>query len=290
MSMKVFVTGGTGLLGSCIVNGLSAFAEVTSAVHSAPAQDGIATAHIALEDERSIRAALSGKGYTHVVHSAAIRNPEECLNNRERAYRINSVAVEYVADCCAANGIKLVYISTDYVFPGTAAPYREQCSPQPINVYGRSKLAGEYAAKAVEKHLIARIPALWGNDPDDAKSPLKGFIDKFKAGKPFPVENKLVRHYTLAADIAKALAFCIEKDMAGIIHLSSGESQTKADFARALGKQYGFDPSLIVNAGQSENEDARPLDSSLDTALYRSHDGPHIRGLSEVLSDMRQVL
>ncbi len=288
MSMKVFITGGTGLLGSCLTKELSAFADVTTAVHSAPAQEGIKTTHIDLEDEQSIRAALDGKGYTHVVHSAAIRNPEECLNNRERAYRINSVAVEYIADCCAKNGMKLIYISTDYVFPGTAAPYREQCSPQPINVYGRTKLAGEYATKAVEKHLIARIPALWANDPEDSKSPLKGFIEKFKAGKPFPVENKLVRHYTLAEDIAKALAFCIEKDMAGIIHLSSGESQTKADFARAVGKQYGFDPSLIINAGQSENEDTRPCDSSLDTVLYRSHDGPHIRGLSEVLADMRQ--
>lgn len=285
MSAKFFLTGGTGLLGKCLAVELAALGEVVPARHIEGAPPGKDYPAVAIEDPSSVFAALDGKGYTHVVHSAAARSPEQCMADPAFAYLVNAVAVEHIAAACRRNGIKLIFISTDYVFPGSAPPYREECKPLPVNVYGRSKLAGEYAARGVQQHLIARIPALWSLDPGESRSPLKAFLDKLRAGKPFPCENRLVRHYSLADDIAKAVAFCAGKNMCGTIHLSAGESQTKADFARAIARHFGFDPGLVVNAPQPEGEDSRPQDSTLDTGLYRSHEGPHIRGVSEVFAD-----
>lgn len=289
MQTKIFLTGGTGLLGKCLAGELAAFGDVVPAAHREEGPRGKHYPKINVEDASSVFAALDGKDYTHLVHAAAIRSPEQCLADPAYAYLVNAVAVEHLAAACTRNGIKLIYISTDYVFPGVAAPYRESCKPYPINVYGRTKLAGEYAARSVEKHLVVRVPALWSDDPNDERGPLKAVLDKFRAGKPFPAENRFVRHYTLASDIAKAATFCITQNMSGIVHLSAGESQTKADFFRAAGKHFGFDPDLVVNAPQPEGEDTRPQDSTLDTSFYRSHDGPHIRGLSEVLADLRKA-
>lgn len=288
--MKIFLTGGTGLLGSLLAGEMSRFAEVIAAGHQAPGKDGEPAGRLNIEDRGAVDAALDGKGYTHVVHSAAIRVPEDCLRDPGRAYAVNAVAVEFIAAACRRNNAKLVYISTDYVFPGTTPPYNEDCRPLPVNIYGRTKLAGEYAARSVEPHLICRIPALWGRDPGDARSPLKAFLEKLRAGKPFPVESTLVRHYTSADDAARAVAFCVEKNFAGVVHISAAESQTKADFARAVARHYGYSPDLVINAGQPTSEDRRPRDTTMDTSLYRSRGGPHVRGLSEVFADTPKAL
>ncbi len=283
MCMKILVTGGKGLLGTHLAAALAGFADVVVASHS----DTAGSAALAIDNQAQVDAALDNGDFSHVVNCAAIRDPEECMKDPARAYLVNAVAVEYIAQACRRNNIKLVQISTDYVFPGTTPPYRETCDTLPVNVYGRTKLAGEFAARATPNFIVARIPALWDSDPENPRSPLYSFVQKFRAGKPFPVENRWVRHYTLAGDIAKALAFCIEKNMLGIIHLSASESQSKADFARDIGKFFGYDPELVINAAPPEQADVRPPNSALDASFYRAHNGPYIRGVSEVFHDLR---
>ncbi|MDR0361853.1 MAG: SDR family oxidoreductase [Planctomycetota bacterium] len=283
--MKILVTGGTGLLGSRIAREAARFADVVPAGHRASGKGGASVA-LDIENADEVRRTIVDGGFTHVVHSAAIRDPEECLADPARAYRVNAVAVEYIAAACREAGATLVHVSTDYVFPGTTPPYREECRPQPINVYGRTKLAGEFAARAVDGCLVTRVPALWSADPEDARSPVKGFVEKLRAGKALPVENTLVRHFTLADDAAVGIAFCVEKKLSGVIHIAAGESQTKADFVRAVARHFGCDPGLVVDAGVSGGGDRRPKDSTLDTSLYRSHGGPHIRGMGEVFADL----
>ncbi|MDR1611824.1 MAG: SDR family oxidoreductase [Planctomycetota bacterium] len=283
--MRILVIGGTGLLGKPLAKELSRFAEVVSAGHRASGA-GAAEIAVNIEDREEVRRAIVGRGFTHVAHTAAMRVPEDCLKDPARAYMVNAVAVEFVAEACNEAGAKLVYVSSDYVFPGTTPPYREESRTLPVNVYGRTKLAGEFAARAVGDCLITRVPALWSVDRGDARSPLKGFVDKLAKGKPVPVENTLVRHYTLAGDAAKGIAFCIENNLSGIIHIAAGESQTKADFARAIARCFGFDQELVVGAGQPGGEDRRPVDSTLDTSLYKAHGGPRPRGMSEVFAEL----
>lgn len=266
------------MLGRCLARELAEFGEVRIAGHSAGGD-----IRLNVESQTSWREATGG-GITHVINCAGVRSPEDCLRDPSWAYMVNSLAVEYAARAADEMEAFLLHVSTDYVFPGDKPPYKEEDKPDPVNLYGRTKLAGEYAARTARRHLVARIPALWRADPTDPRSPTHGFIEKLRAGRSFQVENALVRHYSTADDIAAAIRFCIMSDMEGIINLSADETQTKAEFVRALAKKHGFDPGLIVNGGQPKGEDRRPHDSSLDTTRYRLAGGPRIRGVSEVLA------
>lgn len=278
--MKILLTGASGLLGSHLAEALSKSNEVTRAGLSR-IPDGGVKLDVSRRDE--VQTFFGDGEYDAVVHAAAIPSPEQCAKDPAAAYLVNTVAVEYLAEACADNDMKLVYVSTDYVFDGSEPPYREDSRPAPVNLYGRTKLAGEFAAKSAPRWLVTRIPALWGEDPDNPKANQKAFLDQYRRGEPFSAEDVLVRHYSLAADIASAIAFCVDKGMMGTVHLSARESQTKAELARAVGRFHGFDPALVLDAGVPVDAEPRPFDPTLDPSLYESLGGPHIRGLSEVL-------
>lgn len=282
--MRMLLTGASGVLGSHLVGALAALGELIAAGHSRPARGGVENIRLDITDARQVDELLDSGRFTHFIHPAAVRTPEECVADPARAYLVNAVAVEYIAAACCRNGVKLTYISTDYVFAGDNPPYAEEARPNPINIYGRSKLAGEYAARTVPGHLVARIPILWSEDPDDPKANVKPILDEYRKGKPFAVENVLIRHYSPVGNIAAAIAFCLGHGVTGTVHLSAVESQRKADFARLVGRRYGFDPELVRNGGIPEGTEVRPQDPSLDTTYYQSLGGPRIRGLSEALS------
>lgn len=278
--MKILLTGASGLLGSQLAKALAKSNEVTSAGLSRVPEGGIRL-DVTRRDE--VRALLDDEGYDAVVHAAAIPSPEQCAKDPIKAYLVNVVAVEHLAEACVRNDLKLIYVSTDYVFDGTKPLYREDARPAPANLYGRTKLAGEYAAKSAPHWLVTRISALWGEDVDNPKANQKAFLELYRRGEEFPVENVLVRHYSLAADIAAGIAFCVDKGVFGTVHLTARESQTKADFARAVGRFHGFDPALAIDSGLAADAEPRPFDPGLDPSLYESLGGPHIRGVSEVL-------
>ncbi len=281
--MRIFITGGSGLLGSKLAAVLGRNHEVVAAGHSKPIRNGGREVALEASDPADVARNLDGAGYDVVIHTAAIRSPEECDRDPGRAYLVNVVAVEHLAEACRRNRAKLVYVATDYLFPGTNPPYREDAAPAPVNMYGRTKLAGEFAARSLPNHLSVRVPIMWSDDPVHSQVSQRDFLETFRRGERARIEAVLVRHYSHAADIAAALAFCVEKGVRGRINLSARESQTKADYARAVARMHGFDPGLVEDAGLPGGQAERPHDPALDTTLYESLGGPRVRGLSEVV-------
>lgn len=286
--MRIFLTGGAGLLGSKLAEALGGRHQVTAAGHSKPIRNGDRDVALDITDAADIARNLDGQGYDLLVHTAAVRSPEECVQDPLRAYRINAVAVEFLAEACRRNGMKMVYIATDYLFPGDKPPYREDSFPSPVNLYGRTKLAGEFATVSVPRHLSVRVPIMWADDPVHSRVSQKDLLDQFARGERVRVESALVRHYSHAADIAAGIAFCIDRDVCGRINIAAQETQTKADYARAVAVMHGFDPGLVIDAGEVDTGIVRPHDPTLDTGLYNSLGGPRIRGLSEWVAALRK--
>ncbi len=274
--MKILVTGASGLLGRRVLRvaeGLGA-ARGTCGVNSAA---GLLPLDLTCAD--SIGRVLDQEAFTHVVNCAGRRSPEYCRANPADAYAVNALGVEGLAREADRRGFLLLQISTDYVFPGDQAPYGESAAPRPVNLYGRSKLAGEYAARAAKRHLVARIPALYSRDLNEAANAAAALTKPIRSGQPQVLDAHTVRYYTLVDEVAAAVGFLLGRGVEGIIHLSAQERTTKAEFARRIARHLRADPDLIQDGPQPAGEDARPYDSHLDPGLYRSLGGPQFSGI-----------
>lgn len=263
--MKILVTGANGLLGRCVARSLTPAHAIVAASHSRAEPGQIA---LDITDREAVDRAVSANAITHIVNCAGFRSPEYCLAHPEEAFRTNALAVEYLAQAADRARALFCQISTDYVFPGTHPPYREDDAPLPVNLYGRTKLAGEFAARMAKRHLILRIPALYRADLSDPRNAATEIAGWLRAGETRSQDAVLVRYFTLADEVADAVRFALERDVTGLLHVSAEQKTTKADFARRIATALGSNPAQVRDGPPPAHEDRRPHDSHLDASLY----------------------
>ena len=173
-----------------------------------------------------------------VINTAAFHRVDECEDNPEMSFRVNSIAVRDLARLAGDLGFILVHFSTDYVFDGRKrAPYVEADPPNPLNVYAVSKLAGEFFVRALtEKHFLIRTCGLFG----EASSREKGynFVDRMialaEARKPLRVVDDQWITPTSTAELAERTSGLIRTDQYGLFHLTSEGQCTWFRFAQEL--------------------------------------------------------
>jgi dTDP-4-dehydrorhamnose reductase len=118
-----------------------------------------------ITDEERVREVMDRYYPAVVINAAAYTDVDGCEDNQDLAFAINGRAPGILAEACAQRGATLVHYSTDYVFDGTSKDYREEDCPNPINVYGQSKLAGERAVKNhTDDYRIIRTSWLYGSN------------------------------------------------------------------------------------------------------------------------------
>jgi len=151
--MRILITGGRGQLGRSLEDALSQH-QVSALGHE----------ELDITDSEAVARALDKLRPELVIHAAAWTDTAGCEADPERALLINGEGSGVVAEGCHRAGAAMVYISSNEVFDGTGRePYREDDAPNPINAYGRSKLAGERRVRsALERHYIVRTAWLYG--------------------------------------------------------------------------------------------------------------------------------
>ncbi len=147
--MRILITGGSGQVGSALLESVPADLRVR-----APS-----TRELDIRNEKAVRAALRAWQPALVINAAAYTAVEQAEDATEAAMAVNAQGAGNVAAACAVTGSVLIHLSTDYVFDGrNPRPYREHDTPNPLNVYGRSKLLGEQKIREfLEEHLILRV-------------------------------------------------------------------------------------------------------------------------------------
>ncbi len=267
--MKILLTGANGLLGKCFAKEITAKRHDVCCCGNNDLSNGVIKLDIT--DPVQINNALKDNKFTHIINCVADRDPESCLNNPIRAYTINSAGVENLSKAANKFNLTLCHISTDYVFDGKHPPYSEDAPTCPLNLYGRSKLAGELAAQTANKHLILRIPALFRTDINDQRNLAHKLNKDLLSSQQIKLDNTSSRFYTLADDVAHAGTILLEKNISGIVHLSAEERTTKAEFARIFARAHDYDESLIVNIDTpTSTTEKRPEDSQLNSSYYKS--------------------
>ena len=205
--IRVAVTGASGLLGRPLMKSLTSDSrfEAHGAAFSRAA-GGLD--RVDLTSTAAIERWLDRVRPDVVVHLAAERRPDVYAADPASADRLNIGATETLAGICAAREVNLLFLSTDYVFDGTSPPYGEEDEPNPLNDYGRSKLAGERAvAAASARHRILRVPILHGPSDSLDESAVTVVARGFLEGDgPVLLDDRQIRYPTFTPDIARAIA------------------------------------------------------------------------------------
>jgi dTDP-4-dehydrorhamnose reductase len=174
-----------------------------------------------------------------VIHPAAYTNVDGCETNKEKAFLVNAIGAQNVAIVTREIEAKLVFISTDYVFDGEKkSPYLEYDSPNPLSVYGWSKLMGErMVMQQNPRSFILRISWLYG---PHGKNFVKTMLSLARTKKELQVVNDQRGTPTFAGDIAHQIQALIQTDSYGLYHCTSQGSCTWYEFALEIFKNAGY--------------------------------------------------
>jgi dTDP-4-dehydrorhamnose reductase len=277
--MRVLVTGAGGQLGTDVVDVLSGRVpaggrdrdRATGRSLVRTPCDVVAADHARLDvsNRASVLDAVEGVRPHVVVHAAAWTAVDACEDDPDRAFAVNALGTRHVAEAARHVGAHVVYVSTDYVFDGTSPrPYREWDRPNPLSVYGASKLAGEQEldpGSAVVRTSwvcgarganMARTVLRLAEGP----GPLRFVDDQW--GSP-----------TFTADLAGTLAVIATDRLPGTFHATNTGVTSWFGFARAVLEAAGHDPGRVEAITTAELDPPRPAprpaNSALDNAALR---------------------
>jgi dTDP-4-dehydrorhamnose reductase len=212
--VKVAVIGPRGQLGSALCE---AFRR--RAVDCVELDHG----QVEVTDPQSVLVALRDARPAAVVNTAAFHKVDACEEDPKRAFEVNALGALHVARACREAGARCVYVSTDYVFDGAKAePYLEQDLPNPLNVYGASKLAGEHlVVQTCPDALVVRVASLFGGLGSRGKGTnfVLTVLERARRGEALRVVDDVRMSPTYAEDAAAAIVELVARGASGVFHV-----------------------------------------------------------------------
>ena len=265
--MKILITGANGLLGQ----------KLTELLDNDPTVDLIATARgkltlllkrgtflpLDITDPDAVKIVLDRARPEVVINTAAMTQVDQCETDRELCWKNNVTAVRNLVGVCTKNGVRLIHISTDFIFDGSHGPLDESAKPNPLSYYGASKLAAEeIIRKSSLDWAILRTVLVFGITRDMSRSNIVLWVKKsLEEGKPIQVVNDQWRTPTLAEDLALGCLLAAKKNAKGIFNISGLEMMTPYDIAIRTAGFFKLDTSLIkpTDSTKFKQPAVRPL-------------------------------
>ncbi len=264
--------------------------DVHSVFNMHPVKEG-KPQRLDLNDPEGITRCIQEKAPDAVIHTASMTDVDLCEANPELAMRVNGQSTGLLARECHDGGSFLAYVSTDYVFDGKQGKYNENDEPNPINVYGHSKLLGEHEVVRYHKNsCIARTSVLYGWGREHRPNFATWLYEKLRAGQKTEVVVDQFASPTFNSQLARSLLEVVERRLQGVLHLAGSSRVSRYEFAVQLAREFGFNEKLLdrVNSESTSWKAKRPFDSSLNVskAMERLSNKPVT--LTEALSEMAQ--
>ncbi|MBX3005383.1 MAG: SDR family oxidoreductase [Anaerolineales bacterium] len=271
---RLLVTGASGLLGSNLALLAAAHYTVVGVSNQHPlAQAPFATLQADLLAAGAVARVLDEAQPDWVVHCAALADIDACERQPALAHKLNTELPGELARETARRNLRFVHISTDAVFDGSQAPYKETDAPNPLSVYAKTKRMAELAVKAAHPQWLILRPNLFGWSPNGAHSLAEFFYNKLAAGE--AVNGFTDRLFTPlhVGFLSEIILELLSANAHGIYNAGSRDSLSKYDFGVMIARQFGFDEALVrplhAEASAPRSADLRLNVSRLSQALGR---------------------
>jgi dTDP-4-dehydrorhamnose reductase len=284
--MKVLVTGAGGMTGAELVRQAREMGWEVS---------GFTKADLDVTDAGAVEATIGRERPDVIFNAAAYTAVDAAESSPELAMAVNAAGAGNISRAARIHGARVIHISTDYVFDGTARePYRPDDRPAPINVYGESKLAGEIAVKGeCPDHVIIRTSWVYGHTGRNFVRTMLRVADE---GREIRVVNDQHGCPTSSADLAAALIrvaeIMVAAQVVGTYHFCNADPTTWYEFADAIFQERGGDkPKLIpISTEEFPTPAERPRWSVLDTTSFEKTFGIMPRPWRTALQDTMEKL
>ncbi len=258
MKKTILITGSNGLLGQKLVDLLSKEENIqliatAKGENRLPNLEGYVYQSLDITDSQQVNEVFAAYKPQIVIHTAAMTNVDTCESDLEGCESLNVKAVEYIVEACEKQGSFLCHLSTDFIFDGADGPYDEEATPNPISIYGESKLKAEKIIQASSiRWAIARTVLVFGIVPDMSRTNIILWVKKsLEEGKQINVVTDQFRTPTLAEDLAMGCWLIAQKEAEGIFNISGEELLTPYEMAIQTAEYFHLPKELIKPADSS---------------------------------------
>ncbi|HVE12977.1 MAG TPA: SDR family oxidoreductase [Elusimicrobiota bacterium] len=295
--MRILVTGASGLIGRPLARRLaSAGHRVWGTYASASeANPGVELRRMRLETPGEGAALARELAPEAVLHAAANASPDACEKDPAMARRVNAEASRELAAACAQMGARFVFLSTEQIFDGKNAPYREEAAPSPLSAYGKSKAEAEYLCRAAcPRSLMVRVSLTFGFKEAGAPSFTDSMLASLRRGEKLKAFSDQRRAMLWVGDAVELLARALERpdiDAAfpnRVANLAGLEGVTRQRFAEALCDAFGLSRSLVIpgTTADAKLSAPRPLDCTLDGSRLWQATGHRPKSVEKSLAEL----
>ena len=269
--MRVLVTGANGLVGTKVLEQLlqDPAAEALGAYNQTRTNEFLGEFPfwwLDVTDSEGVRRTLDEARPDAVIHAGAFTNVDAAERDQDTALAINAAGTANLAQACAERDIRLVYLSTEYVFDGTAGPYRETDAVHPLGWYAKTKEAGEQAVMASGGNwAIGRTTVVYGYAPHVRANFVLWLVGKLKAGERVNIVDDQIGSPTLAENLAQMVLALAGSDASGVFNTAGAEVVSRLEFSRQIAETFGLDAGLMdpITTAQLGQAAPRPLKAGL---------------------------
>jgi dTDP-4-dehydrorhamnose reductase len=255
MAPRAIITGAAGLIGQYLVKTASRWA---------PGWDvqGLSRAELELTETSNLEARIHALKPDLLIHCAALSRTKACEQDPELARRINVGVTAHLAQL--SQDIPFIFLSSGEVFDGKTGWYSEMDEPNPINVYGKTKLEAEQAVLRNLRHTVVRIVLTAGTSENGDRSFVEDMCRAAKAGNDVTLYADEFRCPLPAGIIARVVWELVDRKQPGLYHLGGSERLSRWEIGEALLPWYPeLEGRLLKGSARSHVGSSRPADLSL---------------------------
>lgn len=295
--MRIFVTGGTGYLGTYLLNAPEISEhEVLCLLRHEPAQDfahsGVKGDLIHLE---MLEPAITAFQPECIVHMGAVSAPQRCAEEPQIADQVNVVSTRFLADMARRLGARLIFLSSDWVFDATPVPeggFLEDATPISKTVYGKGKLEAEKMVLSLgESGTVVRSSLMYGAELQGRRSTLAWLEEGLKGFMAVNLIEDEWRTPVFIEDVVQCILRVIEQEAANqVYHCAGPERMSRVEFGESYADCFGISKTLINRVKRQDIEalQDRPEDLSLNAQQTERSLGFQFKTVSEAFERIKQ--
>ena len=270
---KIVITGSNGLLGQTLVNLLMKEPENYSVFGLSKGdnrmnRNDFLYYDIDITNHAQLEECISYIQHSFIINNAAMTNVDTCEIKPKECNNLNIEAVKYLTQICAKLNIHFIQISTDFIFDGSKGFYKETDPPNPLSIYGHSKLKAENIVKNSGVNFsILRTILVYGKVVNLKRNNIVLWVkDMLENNKEITIVDDQYRMPTYVEDLATACKLIVDKNISGVYHISSNELLSVFEIANQIADVFGLNKKLIkpISTKTLNQKSIRPQKTGFD--------------------------